>query len=83
LQFRLRANSNASAGSASPPQEPAAGGRLEWSPAGTQVNYIYAFDPTTVLDEGIRQLFVRREASAPHLPASYHFRPPIGLCSVQ
>ena len=58
----------------------ARGGRvaLTYDPATTQLSIAYAFQPQTVLEEGIRVLHHDARAAASETPDGYHFRPPFG-----
>lgn len=49
-----------------------------WSADDTVVSYLYAFNPATVLEQGIHLLHISESARGPHLPESFHFRPPLG-----
>jgi beta-fructofuranosidase len=49
-----------------------------YDPVTTEVSVVYAYNPSTVLDDGIRVLHVRRSSRTPDIPGSYHFRPPFG-----
>ncbi|KAF7637740.1 Glyco_hydro_32N domain-containing protein [Meloidogyne graminicola] len=51
---------------------------LEWSDEDTWVSYIYVYEPESVLELGIRPLFVANAARNPEIPENYHFRPPLG-----
>ena len=51
---------------------------MVWTEPATRVSYIYVFEEATVMDEGIRPAYIHAPAQTPHLPDSYHFRPPIG-----
>lgn len=56
------------------------GGRvvLSYDPATTLLSVAYAFQPQTVMEEGIRVLHTDARTAAPAVPAGYHFRPPFG-----
>jgi len=51
--------------------------RLDYDPETTQLSVVYAYDPATVLDAGIRILSAG-PAATPAALAGYHFRPPSG-----
>uniref|UniRef100_A0A183BW44 Glyco_hydro_32N domain-containing protein n=1 Tax=Globodera pallida TaxID=36090 RepID=A0A183BW44_GLOPA len=53
---------------------------LTWTDT-TQASLIYAFEPKTVLEEGIRILFIDEDAKSPNFEGSYHFRAPFGWTS--
>jgi beta-fructofuranosidase len=57
-----------------------AGGHAELSydPATTAVSVIYAFEPATVMDDGVTVLHHMPDNAPPALTAGYHFRPPFG-----
>uniref|UniRef100_A0A914I359 beta-fructofuranosidase n=1 Tax=Globodera rostochiensis TaxID=31243 RepID=A0A914I359_GLORO len=50
---------------------------LTWTET-THASLVYVFKPKTVLEEGIRILFIGEEAKLPNLEGSYHFRAPFG-----
>ncbi|HEV7249265.1 MAG TPA: glycoside hydrolase family 32 protein [Shinella sp.] len=58
----------------------AAGGRtvLAYDAATTALSIAYAFQPETVLGEGIHVLHHGARTAPPQTPAGYHFRPPFG-----
>jgi len=51
--------------------------RLSYDPATTALSAVYAYDPASVLDTGIRLLHAGPAQTPPEL-AGYHFRPPFG-----
>uniref|UniRef100_A0A183C3Y4 Glyco_hydro_32N domain-containing protein n=1 Tax=Globodera pallida TaxID=36090 RepID=A0A183C3Y4_GLOPA len=50
---------------------------LTWTET-TQASLVYVFEPKTVLEEGIRILFIGEDAKLPNFKGSYHFRAPFG-----
>ncbi|MBS1165889.1 MAG: glycoside hydrolase family 32 protein [Proteobacteria bacterium] len=52
--------------------------RLSYNPATTLLSAVYAYDPATVLDTGIRVLHAGPAPIPPELAGGYHFRPPFG-----
>uniref|UniRef100_A0A914I9I5 beta-fructofuranosidase n=1 Tax=Globodera rostochiensis TaxID=31243 RepID=A0A914I9I5_GLORO len=50
---------------------------LTWTET-THASLVYVFEPKTVLEEGIRILFIGEEAKLSNLEGSYHFRAPFG-----
>uniref|UniRef100_A0A914H3W5 beta-fructofuranosidase n=1 Tax=Globodera rostochiensis TaxID=31243 RepID=A0A914H3W5_GLORO len=53
---------------------------LTWTET-TQTSLVYVFETKTVLEEGIRILFIGEEAKLPSFEGSYHFRAPFGWTS--
>nr|CAD2191864.1 unnamed protein product [Meloidogyne enterolobii] len=51
---------------------------LEWFNGDTWVSYIYVYEPESVLELGIRPVFISNAARNPEVPEGYHFRPPTG-----
>uniref|UniRef100_A0A915CZX7 beta-fructofuranosidase n=1 Tax=Ditylenchus dipsaci TaxID=166011 RepID=A0A915CZX7_9BILA len=51
---------------------------LTWSTLTTNVSYAYVYEPSKVLDEGIRIIYITPAARNSHYGDSYHFRPPLG-----
>jgi len=49
-----------------------------YDPVTTEVSVVYAFRQSTVQQDGIQLLNVRRSGRTPEIPGSYHFRPPFG-----
>ncbi|MCM5559558.1 GH32 C-terminal domain-containing protein [Pleomorphomonas sp. JP5] len=52
--------------------------RLSFDPETAIVSAVYAYDPTTVLDRGIRVLHAGPAPTPPAFADGYHFRPPFG-----
>ena len=52
--------------------------RVSFDPDAALVSAIYAYDPATVLDSGIRVLHAGPAPTPPEFADSYHFRPPYG-----
>ncbi|KAL3069796.1 hypothetical protein niasHT_033373 [Heterodera trifolii] len=50
---------------------------LKWTDS-TKPSLIYVYEQKTVLQEGIRILYINDEAKLPNLEGSYHFRAPYG-----
>ncbi|KAL3074405.1 hypothetical protein niasHS_015235 [Heterodera schachtii] len=53
---------------------------LRWTEH-TKLSLVYVYEPKTVLEEGIRIIFVNENAKLPSLGGSYHFRAPFGWTS--
>lgn len=52
--------------------------RIAWDDADTELSAIYAFEPQTVLDDGIRVLHTSPANAFPATVPQLHFRPPFG-----
>uniref|UniRef100_A0A183C9F5 DUF1036 domain-containing protein n=1 Tax=Globodera pallida TaxID=36090 RepID=A0A183C9F5_GLOPA len=57
--------------------KPAGAYTLTWTET-THASLVYVYEPKTVLEEGIRILFIGEDAKLPNFEGSYHFRAPFG-----